>query len=35
MESGAGANDGSTARELTRVAGKIGALDQERRQLID
>jgi site-specific DNA recombinase len=34
IESGAGMDDQSTAREFTRVAGKIGALDQERRQLI-
>jgi hypothetical protein len=34
VESG-GMDDMSTARELTRVAGKIGALDQERRQLIN
>jgi hypothetical protein len=34
VERGAGMDDQSTARELTRVAGKIGALDQERRQLI-
>jgi hypothetical protein len=34
VENGAGLDDQSTARELTRVAGKIGALDLERRQLI-
>jgi site-specific DNA recombinase len=35
IESGAGIDDQSTARELTRVAQKIGALDHERRELID
>jgi site-specific DNA recombinase len=34
VESGAGMGDQSTARELTRVAQKIGALDHERRELI-
>jgi site-specific DNA recombinase len=29
-----GMDDRSTARELTRVAGKIGALDHDRRELI-
>ena len=28
-------DDRSTARKLARVAEKIGALDQERRQMID
>jgi DNA invertase Pin-like site-specific DNA recombinase len=32
--SGAGMDDLSTARELARAAQKIGALDQERRELI-
>jgi hypothetical protein len=27
--------DQSIARELARIAGKIGALDEERRRLID
>jgi hypothetical protein len=35
IEGTAGLDDRSTARELARVARKIGALDQERRQLID
>jgi Recombinase zinc beta ribbon domain len=35
VESGAGRDDRSTARELASVARKIGALDHERRQLID
>jgi hypothetical protein len=34
VESSAGMDDRSTARELTRVAQKIGALDDERRDLI-
>jgi hypothetical protein len=34
VETGAGLDDQSTARELTRVAQKIGALDHERRALI-
>src|SRR6516162_6237166 len=34
VESGAGTDDRNTARELTRVAYKIGALDRERRELI-
>src|SRR6516162_6505644 len=34
VESGAGTDDRNTARELTRVAQKIGALDHERRELI-
>jgi hypothetical protein len=35
IEGAAGLDDRSTARELARVARKIGALDQERRHLID
>jgi hypothetical protein len=35
VENGAGRDDRSTARELVSVARRIGALDQERRQLID
>jgi hypothetical protein len=35
VETGAGLDDRSTARDLTRVAQKIGALDHERRQLMD
>jgi hypothetical protein len=35
VESGARMDDRSAARELANVARKIGALDQERRQLID
>ena len=34
VENSAGLDDQSTARELTRVAQKIGALDQERRGLM-
>jgi site-specific DNA recombinase len=34
VEGGAGLDDQSTARELASVARKIGALDQERRELI-
>jgi site-specific DNA recombinase len=34
VESGAGADDRSTAKELTRVAQKIGGLDYDRRELI-
>jgi hypothetical protein len=34
IESGVGMDDWSTARELTKVAQKIGALDHERRELI-
>jgi site-specific DNA recombinase len=34
VENGAGMDDRSTARELTRVAQKISALDQDRRELI-
>jgi hypothetical protein len=34
VESSAGMDDRDTARELTRVAQKIGALDHERRELI-
>jgi hypothetical protein len=34
IQSGAGIDDHSTARELTRVAQKIGDLDHERRELI-
>jgi hypothetical protein len=34
IEGTAGLDDRSTARELARLARKIGALDQERRQLI-
>jgi Recombinase zinc beta ribbon domain len=34
IKNGAGMDDQSTARELTKVAQKIGALNQERRQLI-
>jgi site-specific DNA recombinase len=34
VENGSGPDDRSTARELTRVARKIGALDDERRELI-
>jgi site-specific DNA recombinase len=34
VEHGAGLDDQSTARELTSVAKKIGALDHERRELI-
>jgi hypothetical protein len=34
VETGAGMDERSTARELTRVAQKIGALDHERRELI-
>jgi hypothetical protein len=32
---GARSDDRSTAQELARVASKISALDQERRQMID
>jgi hypothetical protein len=35
VESGAGMDDMSTARELASVARKIGALDHERRELIN
>jgi hypothetical protein len=35
IEGAAGLDDRSTARALTRVAQKISALDQERRQTID
>jgi site-specific DNA recombinase len=35
VETGAGLDDQSTARELTRVAQKMGVLDHERRELID
>ncbi len=35
VENVAGLDDRSAARELARVARKIGALDQERRQMID
>jgi hypothetical protein len=35
VETGAGMDDRSTAQELTRVAQKIGALDNERRELIE
>ena len=35
IEGAAGLDDRSTARELAKVARRIGALDQERRQLID
>jgi site-specific DNA recombinase len=35
VENGVGLDDRSTARELASVARKIGALDHERRQLID
>jgi hypothetical protein len=35
IEGAAGLDDRSTARELARVARRIGALDQERRHLID
>jgi hypothetical protein len=35
VESTGGMDEQSTARELTKVAQKIGALDPERRQLID
>jgi hypothetical protein len=34
IDTGAGVDDRDTARELTRVVQKIGALDQERRELI-
>jgi hypothetical protein len=34
VESGAGMDDQSTARELARVTQKIGALDHKRRELI-
>jgi hypothetical protein len=34
VESGAGIDDRSTAREFARVAQKIGTLDHERRELI-
>jgi hypothetical protein len=34
VESGAGLDDQSTARELASIARKIGALDHERRELI-
>jgi site-specific DNA recombinase len=34
VESGAGLDDQDTARKLTTVAQKIGALDRERRELI-
>jgi hypothetical protein len=34
IEGSAGIDDRTTARELTRVAGKMGALDHERRELI-
>jgi hypothetical protein len=34
IEGAAGLDDQSTARELAKVARKIGALDEERRQLI-
>jgi site-specific DNA recombinase len=35
IEGAAGLDDGSAARQLATVARKIGALDQERRQLIE
>jgi site-specific DNA recombinase len=35
ITNGAGHDDRSTARKLARVAGKMSALDQERRQMID
>jgi hypothetical protein len=35
VQSTGGMDDQSTARELTKVAQKIGALDHERRELID
>jgi site-specific DNA recombinase len=35
VQSGAGMDDRNTARELTRVAQKIGAIDHERRELIN
>jgi Recombinase zinc beta ribbon domain len=35
IEGAAGLDDRSTAQELAKVARKIGALDQERRQLTD
>ena len=35
INNGGGLDDRSTARELARVARKISALDQERRQMID
>ena len=35
INSGGGLDDRSTARKLARVAGKMSALDQERRQMID
>jgi hypothetical protein len=35
VDIGAGLDDRDTARELTKVAQKIGALDHERRELID
>jgi site-specific DNA recombinase len=34
VETGTGIDDRSTARELTRVAQRLGALDHERRELI-
>jgi hypothetical protein len=34
VENGVGMDDWSTARELTKVAQKIGVLDHERRELI-
>jgi site-specific DNA recombinase len=34
VENGVGTDDRTNARELTRVAEKIGALDQDRRELI-
>jgi hypothetical protein len=34
VESRAGIDDRTTARELTRVAQRIGALDHDRRELI-
>jgi hypothetical protein len=34
VQSGAGMDDTNTARQLTRVAGRIGALNHERRELI-
>jgi hypothetical protein len=35
VDKGRGSDDTSTARKLARVAGKMSALDQDRRQLID
>jgi hypothetical protein len=35
ISKGAGLDHRSTARELARVAGKMTALDQDRRQMID